>query len=146
MNIENTCRIYSEMGLQSRNKTSKLRVKTTLRDDRQNAVTGNDVWAMCFVHASWQRVATLRVLTVFDTCRSLRSSYRGEDVIDSLERVVLRLVAPKPFASMMGRNSSHATWICGHITRAWFWILPDQARRRTTTSSNASAASSGRNA
>lgn len=50
VNIKKTRRIYNELGLQLRNKNPKRRVKAKLRDDRQEAVGPNDVWAMDFVH------------------------------------------------------------------------------------------------
>ncbi len=46
VNIKRTYRIYNEMGLQLRNKTPKRRVKAKLRDDRTEAISANDVWAM----------------------------------------------------------------------------------------------------
>jgi putative transposase len=46
INMKKTRRIYSELGLQLRNKHPKRRVKAKLRDDRQEAVGPNDVWAM----------------------------------------------------------------------------------------------------
>jgi hypothetical protein len=46
INMKKTRRIYSELGLQLRNKHPKRRVKAKLRDDRREAVGPNDVWAM----------------------------------------------------------------------------------------------------
>ncbi len=46
INMKKTRRIYSELGLQLRNKHPKRRVKAKLRDDRQDAVGPKDVWAM----------------------------------------------------------------------------------------------------
>ena len=46
VNIKKTRRIYNELGMQLRNKNPKRRVKAKLRDDRQEAVAPNDVWAM----------------------------------------------------------------------------------------------------
>ena len=66
-------RLYRELGLQLRNKTPKRRVKAKLRDDRAVAVRTNDVWAMDFVH---DQLAT-----------KSRFSFRGADVIETLERV-----------------------------------------------------------
>lgn len=49
INMKKTRRIYSELGLQLRNKHPKRRVEAKLRDDRHVAVGPNDVWAMpCF--------------------------------------------------------------------------------------------------
>ena len=49
VNIKKTRRIYNELGLKLRNKDPKRRVKAKLRDDRQEAVGPNNVWAMDFV-------------------------------------------------------------------------------------------------
>lgn len=46
INMKKTRRIYKELGLQLRNKSPKRRVKAKLREDRQEAVGPNDVWAM----------------------------------------------------------------------------------------------------
>lgn len=42
-NQKKTRRIYQELGLQLRNKTPKLRVKSKLREDRSDAVSANEV-------------------------------------------------------------------------------------------------------
>ena len=67
MNIKKTRRIYNELGLQLRNKNPKRRVKAKLRDDRQEAVESNDVWAMDFVHDQLALGNKLRILTIADT-------------------------------------------------------------------------------
>ena len=46
IDVKKTYRIYKELGMQLRNKTPKRRVKAKLRDDRKEAVSPNDVWAM----------------------------------------------------------------------------------------------------
>ncbi len=89
------------MGLQLRNKTPKRRVKAKLRDDRAEAVGNNDVWAMDFVHDQLATGRKLRVLTVVDTFSryvpilDVRFNYRGEDVVNSLERVCSQIGYPK---------------------------------------------------
>ena len=50
INMIKTRRIYNEFGLQLRNNHPKRRVKARLKDDRQEAVGPNEVWAMDFVH------------------------------------------------------------------------------------------------
>jgi len=101
INIKKTYRIYREMGMQLRNKTPKRRVKAKLCDDRQVAVGPNDVWAMDFVHDQLATGRKLRVLTVVDTYSRYapvldpRFSYRGEDVVETLERVCKRIGYPK---------------------------------------------------
>ena len=46
VNMKKTRRIYNDLGLQLRNKHPKRRVKAKLREDRQEAIGPNDVWAM----------------------------------------------------------------------------------------------------
>ena len=92
INQKKTRRIYSELGLQLRNKTTKRRVKAKLREDRQEAIGPNEVWAMDFVHDQLATGSKLRVLTVVDTFSAYvpvldaRYSYRGEDVVATLGR------------------------------------------------------------
>jgi putative transposase len=71
-------------------------VKAKLRDDRQEAVGPNDVWAMDFVH---DQLATGRnkgadggrlLFTLLAGARC-QFSYRGEDVVTTLERVCSRI-------------------------------------------------------
>ena len=93
VNPKRVYRIYREMGLQLRNKSPKRRVKAKLREDRTDAVCSNDVWAMDFVHDQLATGRKLRVLTVVDTfsryCPIIdpRYSYRGENVVATLDRV-----------------------------------------------------------
>ncbi len=91
INQKKTRRIYNEMGLQLRKKTPKRRVKAKLRDDRRAASRPNDVWAMDFVHDQLATGRKLRILTVVDTFSRYapavdpRFSYRGEDVVETLD-------------------------------------------------------------
>ncbi|TWA11340.1 putative transposase [Sinorhizobium medicae] len=100
-NIKRTYRIYRDLGLQLRNKTPKRRVKAKLREDRQMAVGPNDVWAMDFVHDQLATGKKLRVLTVVDTFSRYvpvldpRHSYRGEDVVQTLERICQQVGYPR---------------------------------------------------
>jgi putative transposase len=101
VNHKKTRRIYNELGLQLRNKMPKRRVKAKLRDDRVAATRPNDVWAMDFVHDQLATGRKIRVLTVVDTFSRFspaadpRFSYRGEDVVATLERVCARVGYPK---------------------------------------------------
>ena len=96
-----TRRIYNELGLQLRNKHPKRRVKAKLREGRQEAVGPNDVWAMDFVHDQLATGKKLRILTIVDThsryspATDARFTYRGEDVVQTLERVCGRIGYPK---------------------------------------------------
>lgn len=101
VNIKKTRRIYNELGLQLRNRHPKRRVKAKLRDDRAEAVGPNDVWAMDFVHDQLALGTKLRILTIVDThsrfCPAAdpRFTYRGEDVVQTLERVCARIGHPR---------------------------------------------------
>jgi len=93
INMKKTRRICKELGLQLRNKHSKRRVKAKLREDRQEAVGPNDIWAMDFVYDQLATGKKLRILTIVDThsryCPATdpRFTYRGEDVVQTLERI-----------------------------------------------------------
>ena len=101
MNTKLTYRLYREMGLQLRNKTPKRRVRAKLRDDRAPASRPNEVWAMDFVHDQLATGRKIRILTIVDTYSrysptvDARFSYRGEDVVATLERVCGRIGYPK---------------------------------------------------
>jgi putative transposase len=93
VNVKCVYRLYREMGLQLRNKTPKRRVKAKLRDDRKPAASTNEVWAMDFVHDQLAAGKKIRVLTIVDTFSRFspavepRFSFRGADVVETLERV-----------------------------------------------------------
>ena len=93
MNHKKVRRIYNELGLQLRKKPPPRRVKAKLRDDRKEAAGPNETWAMDFVHDQLATGRKLRILTVVDTFSRFspaidpRFSYRGEDVVSTLERV-----------------------------------------------------------
>lgn len=100
-NAKRIYRLYREMGLQLRNKTPKRRVKAKLREDRSEATRPHETWAMDFVHDQLATGRKLRILTVVDTfsrfCPVLdpRFSYRGEDVVATLERACRMTGYPK---------------------------------------------------
>ncbi|RTL87328.1 IS3 family transposase [Ancylobacter aquaticus] len=93
VNPKRIYRLYKELGLQLRNKVPKRRVKAKLRDDRRVATRTNETWAMDFVHDQLATGRKIRVLTIVDTFSRFspavdaRFSYRGEDVVLTLERV-----------------------------------------------------------
>jgi putative transposase len=101
VNAKRVCRLYREMGLQLRNKTPKRRVKAKLRSDRTTAVAANDIWAMDFVHDQLFDGKKLRVLTIVDTLSrvspavDVRHTYRGSDVVETLERGAIEFGYPK---------------------------------------------------
>lgn len=101
VNHKRVYRLYREMGLQLRNKTPKRRVKAKLREGRTVATRANETWAMDFVHDQLATGRKLRVLTVVDTYSRFspvidpRFSYRGEDVVQTLEEVCKYIGYPK---------------------------------------------------
>ena len=101
VNPKRIYRLYKELGLQIRNKVPKRRVKAKLRDDRAVATQANQTWAMDFVHDQLATGRKLRVLTIVDTfsrfCPALdvRFSYRGEDVVQTLEQVCRQVGYPQ---------------------------------------------------
>ncbi len=101
VSIKKTRRIYNEFGLQLRNKHPKRRVKAKLREDPQEAVGPNDIWAMDFVHDQLAMGKKLRILTIVYTHSRFRPAtdprfvYRREDVVQTLERIYARIGYPK---------------------------------------------------
>ncbi|WP_425277096.1 IS3 family transposase [Fulvimarina pelagi] len=101
VNPKRIYRLYKEMDLQLRNKVPKRRVKARLRDDPTVATCVNQTWAMDFVHDQLATGRKLRILTVVDTFSRFsqvinpRFSYRGEDVVQALERICSEVGYPK---------------------------------------------------
>jgi putative transposase len=101
VNIKKTRRIYNELGLQLRNKHPKRRVKAKLRVDRQEAAGPDEVWAMDFVHDQLALGKKLRIPTIVDIhsryCPAVdpRFAYRGEDFVQTLERVCRQIGYPQ---------------------------------------------------
>ena len=101
VNAKRVWRLYREMGLQLRNKSPKRRVQAKLREGRAGAMGPNEVWAMDFVHDQLFDGRKIRCLTVVDTFSRLspaidvRHSYRGADVVTTLERAVKDVGLPK---------------------------------------------------
>lgn len=93
VNPKRVRRLYNELGLQLRHKPPKRRVKVKLREVRQEPTRTNQVWAMDFVHDQLATGRKLRILTIVDTfsryspATDPRFSYKGEDVVQTLERV-----------------------------------------------------------
>jgi putative transposase len=150
INMKKTRRIYSELGLQLRNKHPKRRVKAKLRDDRQEAVGPNDVWAMDFVHDQLATGKKLRILTVVDThsrycpAADARFTYRGEDVVQTLEGICRKTGYPKTIRVAV--SSSPVISTCGPMPTTSPWTSHVLANRLITASSRRSTASSGPNA
>jgi len=101
VNAKRVYRLYHEMELQLRNRTPKRKVRAKLREDRTPATHPNDVWAMDFVHDQTYDGSRLRILTVIDTHSrfvptiDVRRTYKGSDVVATLERVCREVGYPK---------------------------------------------------
>jgi putative transposase len=101
VNPKRIYRLYKELGLQLRNKVPRRRVKAKLRDDRRPATRSNETWAMDFVHDQLATGRKIRVLTIVDTFTRFspavdpRFSYRGEDVVVTLERICRSIGYPQ---------------------------------------------------
>ncbi|MDH6234634.1 hypothetical protein M2281_005252 [Mesorhizobium soli] len=112
--------------LQLRNKTPKRRVKAKLREDRTVALQVNETWAMDFVHDQLATGRKIRILTVVDTYSRFspavdpRFSYRGEDVVLTLERICGNVGYPK---TTRARSSSPEISTCGLSERRYARLL-----------------------
>lgn len=101
VSIKMVYNVYRALGLRLRNKTPKRRVTAKLCDDRAQAVGPNDVWAMDFVHDQLALGKKLRILNIVDThsrycpATDVRFQYRGEDVVQTLERICTGVGYPK---------------------------------------------------
>ena len=93
VNAKRIYRLYTQEGLQLRNKTPKRKVSAKLREDRSPATAPNEVWAMDVMSDQLVDGRRIRILTIIDTFSRLalatdvRQSYRGGDVVETLERV-----------------------------------------------------------
>lgn len=110
INVKKTRRIYNELGLQLRNKRPRRRVCAKLRDGRCSASRPHETWAMDFVHDQLATGRKLRILTVMDTFSRYspaidpRFSYRGQDVVETLEHVCARIGYPETIRVDQGRE------------------------------------------
>ena len=93
VNVKRVYRLYAEESLQLRNKTPKRKVSAKLREERSVASEPNEVWAMDFTSDQFFDGRRIRILTIIDAFSRLspaidvRQSYRGSDVVETLERV-----------------------------------------------------------
>jgi putative transposase len=101
VNAKRVWRLYRLEGLQLRSKTPKRKASAKLRQDRAVASAPNEIWAMDFLSDQLFDGTRIRVLTIVDACSRIspaidvRQSYRGADVVETLERVVARYGLPR---------------------------------------------------
>jgi putative transposase len=101
INHKRTYRLYCEEDLQMRSKTPKRRVSAKLREDRRPASAPGEVWAMDFLADQLFNGQRIRVLTIVDNFSKLSAtigvgfSYKGSDVVETLEQAVKAQGCPK---------------------------------------------------
>jgi len=101
INHKRTHRLYRELGLQLRNKTPKRKVKAKLRDDRTRAMAPNECWSMDFLSDQLFDGRKIRVLSIVDSftrvspALDVRTSYRGSDIVETLDRIAVAHGRPK---------------------------------------------------
>jgi hypothetical protein len=93
---------------------------------------------MDFVHDQLFDGRKIRILTIVDTFSrrspaiDVRLSYRGNDVVETLERVIQESGCPKTIVSTMVRNLSAGSSIYGPSCAAPHSTSADPASRPTT--------------
>ena len=122
-----TRRLYREEGLQLRRKTPKRKVSAKRREDRVVATAANDCWSMDFLSDQLFDGRKIRVLTVVDNFTRLspaidvRLSYRGADVVATLERIASTYGRPKRIRVITDRSSSRRSSTYGPGCIGWNW-------------------------
>ena len=124
--------------------------KAQLREDRRQAAAVNESWAMDFAHDQLSAGRKLRVLTIVDTLSRFspaldaRFSYRGEDVVATLDRVCGEVCYPKEIRVDQGSefvSRDLDLWAYRHGVTLDF---PGLASRPTMPTSKRSTVGSGR--
>jgi len=101
INHKRTRRLYRQEGLQLRRKTPKRKVSAKRRENRVVAAAANDCWSMDFLSDQLFDGRKIRVLTIVDNFTrvspaiDVRLSYRGADVVTTLERIASAYGRPK---------------------------------------------------
>jgi len=101
VNAKRVYRLYCAEGLQLCNKTPKRKVSAKLREDRSPATAPNQLWAMDFMSDQLFDGRRIHILTIVDAFTRLspaidaRHTYRGADVVGTLERVTAVYGTPK---------------------------------------------------
>ena len=104
---------------------------------------------MDFVHDQLTTGRKIRILTIVDTFSRFspavdpRFSYRGQDVVQTLERVCRTVGYPKAIRVDQGSEFISRNSISGPTTTLSCWTSPGQASLRTTALSSHSTGSSG---
>ena len=130
VNHKRTRRLYREEGLQLRRKTPKRKVSAKQRQDRVIATAANECWSMDFLSDQSFDGRKIRVLTIVDNFTRIspaidvRLSYRGADVVATLERIATIHGRPKCIRWITGRSLSPRSWTSGRGCMGWRWTSP----------------------
>jgi putative transposase len=101
INRKRVYRLYRLEGLALKRKMPRRRIKAPPRSDRTTPTAPNEVWAMDFMQDQTFDGSKLRVLTIVDAATrvspaiDVRPTYRGIDVVTTLERVTAIYGLPK---------------------------------------------------
>lgn len=127
-------------------------LEAKLREGRVDACRINETWAMDFVHDQLATGRKIRVLTIvdifsrFSPAVDARFSYRGEDVVQTLERVCKIVGYPKSIRVDQGSEFISRDLDLWAYQHGVILDFSRPASQRTTASSNPSMASSETNA
>ena len=140
------------MGLQLRNKTPKRKVKAKLREDRVQATAPNECWSMDFLSDQLFDGRKIRVLAIIDNFTRLspaldvRHSYKGSDVVDTLERIAADYGRPRRVRVDNGPEFISKDLDFGLISMMSYLTSAGPVSLRITPMSNHIMAAFGRNA
>ena len=101
INRKRVYRLYCLEGLALKRKMPRRRIKAPPRSERTPPTTLNEVWAMDFMQDQTFDGTKLRVLTIVDAATrvspaiDVRPTYRGIDMVTTLERVTALYGFPK---------------------------------------------------
>ena len=127
----------------------KRRVGAKLREGRRKACESNEIWAMDFVLDQLATARRIRVLTIIDTFTRYspaidhRFSYKGQDVVETLERIYRRTGYPKTIRVDRGSEFISPDLDLLVYQKCVILTSHDPASRPTMRSLNRSTASSG---
>jgi putative transposase len=152
INHKRTHRLYCELGLQLRNKAPKRKVKAKLRDDRTTATAPNECWSMDFLSDQLFDGRKIRVLSIIDDftrvspALDVRTSYRGADVVETLDRVAAVHGRPQRIRLDNGPEFISKDLDLWAYQHTWSWISAVPANRLTMLPQKRSTAGSEPNA
>jgi putative transposase len=123
VNHKRIYRLYRDLGLQMRYKSPKRRIRAQLRGDRSTAERPNQCWSMYFMADQLFDGRRIRLLTIVDNFSRISPligvgfSYKGHDVVASLERACGRYGKPERIRVDNGPefvSKDHDLWAYTH--------------------------------